>query len=169
MKPREARVVPERVWEIFNGIKALIEAMPDEIEMPAYMGNYQLSSDTAKCSGTPNCHMIVRALAEFFPVKVHDGYIVERVPLGLPESGCAGNNHYHHSWLTVIDEDATFIIDPWPLGVVTGPALFIRRKAFRFDDEHPFPELEEESFIGRTKAVITAMQAILNRSITVAT
>jgi hypothetical protein len=83
---------------------------------------------------------MTRALSKFLPVEVHDGFIVEL-------RGEEPKRHWH-SWLTRRGGDGKVIIDPWPLGVVSGPALFIQDYCFHFGpDQAPSSKyLEDQQF-----------------------
>jgi hypothetical protein len=82
--------------------------------MPAFLGWVRLPTELATMSTIPNCHAITRALANYFPVQVISGNMLE----WRDEATIA----HQHSWL-VPNENDGFIIDVWPLGCVSGPAL----------------------------------------------
>lgn len=124
MKPKIADDVPQADWDLFLQIREIIEALPRLLESPGFVFGVFLPKTQAITHFIPDCHTMTRALAKFLPVEVHDGLIVE-------QRGEDVKRHWH-SWLTRKDGDGKIIIDPWPLGVVSGPALFIQDYAFHF-------------------------------------
>lgn len=132
MKPKIADEVPQEDWELFDQIKEIIGALPELLTSPAYILGNWVPKDIAMSSFIPDCHTITRALAYFLPVDVHDGLIVE-------QRGEEVKRHWH-SWLTRKSSDGKVIIDPWPLGVVSGPALFIQDYCFHFGPDQTPPK-----------------------------
>jgi hypothetical protein len=154
MKPKIADEVPAEAWELLGKIRQIIDALPASIETPAYVVGVRVSPDVAISHIIPNCHVIARALANFFPVDVHDGTVSV-----LGEDG--RERRLNHSWLTLRDHDGLVIIDPWPLGVVSGPALFFQNYAYHFGPECSFLEHSGEKFESEVKATIEAMQMVI--------
>jgi len=138
LKPKIADIVPPEDWELFKEVKQVIEALPSLLNSPAYLLGTWLPKNVASSHFIPDCHTVTRALAEFLPVEVHDGLLVE-------QRGEEAKRHWH-SWLTRKGGDGKVIIDPWPLGVVSGPALFIQDYAFHFGPEQVPPHVEHPQF-----------------------
>jgi hypothetical protein len=55
---------------------------------------------------TLSCHMLARAVAKIFPVKVRDGYFAGR---------------FSHSW---VETEHGSVIDVYPVAVIGGPFMF---------------------------------------------
>lgn len=157
MRPHAARQVPEKAWEVFVRIEQILEALPEKIEFPAFMFGVRLDSDVAVSTGIPNCHVIAHALARFLPVDAHDGFVLVTGPNGK-------GRRLEHSWLTLRDSDASVIIDPWPLGVATGPAIFIQDYAYHFGPECSFLAHKGEKFTVEIDALAAAIEAVTKES-----
>ena len=98
--------------------------------------------------------MVARALAEFFPVEVHDGVVLE-----ARLDGTVGLRT--HSWLTPKNDGAGILIDPVPLGVLSGPVLVLRGNGYMHRRECSFPEHRGEEFLARVANTTQAMKATL--------
>lgn len=157
MRPKTAESVPKEAWELLATIRGIIEALPEEIEFPAYILGVRMESEAAVARGKPNCHMIAHALATVLPVDLHDGYVQVMGPDGRIRQ-------LEHSWLTLKDSDKSVIIDPWPLGVATGPAIFIQDYAYHFGPECSFLQHKSEEFLSQVDAIIAhiALDALLS-------
>jgi hypothetical protein len=156
MKPHIASEVPESIWGLFETIKHVIECLPKKIETDAYLFGLKIPRDVAVGNIIPSCHHINRALAEHFPVIVHDG--------GVLHINRAGEQiHLDHSWLTIAGQDQRWIIDPWPLGVVSGPALFMQGYAFDFQEVDTTSWRLPNSFIEVVEALSILMEGILQK------
>ncbi len=155
MKPHIASEVPEAIWELFETIKYVIGSLPPKIEADAYLCGVKLPREIAVRDVIPSCHHINRALAEHFSVIVHDG--------GVLHINKAGEHiHLDHSWLTVAEQDQRWIIDPWPLGVVSGPALFMQGYAFDFQEADTSSSRLPNSFIEVVEELSILIERILN-------
>jgi hypothetical protein len=115
-----ARNLTDADWQLFNAIHTILEALPQEIETDAFVLGIRLPRNQAVSHGVPNCHEMVRGLAPFLPVEIHDGYVAQ--------SRDGKEVKYEHSWLTRIDGNPQIVFDPWPLGVVSGPAVFYQNQ-----------------------------------------
>ena len=154
MRPHIANQVPESIWELFKTVKNVIERLPPKIETDAYLFGLKIPRDVAIGEVIPSCHQITRALAEHFPVIVHDD--------GVLHINKAGEQcHLDHSWLTVVRQDQKWIIDPWPLGVLSGPALFVQEYAFNFQEVDTSSSRLPNSFIVVVEAVSLLIEKIL--------
>src|SRR5581483_8893526 len=97
--------------------------------------------------------MLTHALAKFLPVKVHDGHIVEfrdEKPRWLG-----------HSWLTRKGGDPQVIIDPAPLGSLSGPALVIQDIGFHYSWECSFLEHRGKIFKTHVASLAREIKKIL--------
>lgn len=156
MRPKIADTVPQEDWELFAKVAAAIEGLPKHISAPTYLFGLRLSREVARSKLIPNCHVVTRALAKFLDVDVHDGYVVERQ--------WDGTFKYHeHSWLTRKGTDGKIVIDPWPLGVVTGPAIFIQDYAFHFGHECSFLAHRTREFASEVAATRLALRKVFKR------
>lgn len=151
MRPHIAESVPEAVWVLLDEIRAVVQALPETLEVPAFILGVRISSDRATGTTIPNCHIIARALATILPVQVHDGVVTVGVVEGK-------SRICNHSWLTVEGQSPSFIIDPWPLGSVGGPTLFIQDYAYHFGPECSFLEHRSEEFTCHLEATIAAVR-----------
>jgi hypothetical protein len=150
LKPKIAEYVPRQAWELLDLVRQTIDALPELIETPAFIMGVRLGPDIAISKMIPNCHVVARAFASFLPVEVQDGTVSVMGP--------DGETRVHkHSWLTLKGCDPLIILDPWPLGVVSGPALFLQDYAYHFSPEPPFPENQGEEFESQVEAVTNAM------------
>ena len=157
MRPKTAESVPESAWKMLSTIRSILEALPEEIEFQTYLLGVPVNSKTAFTHGKPNCHAIARALAIFLPVDVHDGCVQVIGPDGRIRQ-------LEHSWLTLKDSDQSVIIDPWPLGVATGPAIFIQDYAYHFGPECSFLQHRTAEFQSQVDAIVAhiALDALTN-------
>ena len=153
MKPKVAEIVPSEAWELLDQIRQVIDALPVTLEAPSFILGVRVGAEVATSNLIPNCHEIARGIAELFPVDVHDGYVKTLDPSGK-------ERHHEHSWLTLKDGDPRIIIDPWPLGSVGGPTIFIQDYAFYFGPECSFLIHRSERFLVHTDVVIEAMRTI---------
>ena len=156
IRPKIAETVPEEDWKIFVKVQAIIEGLPDELQMTAYFSGVRLPRDVAVRHLIPNCHVFTWALAKFLPVDVHDGHIHE-----LRAGG--EEKRHHHSWLTRQGGDGKVIIDPWPLGTVSGPALFIQDYCFHFGNECSYLEHRSEDFLRQVAALRLEIRKVIKR------
>lgn len=157
MRPKTAESVPEAAWEILESIRSILETLPEEIEFTTYIFGVPMNSELAVTRGKPNCHAIARAVATFLPVSVHDGYVQVMGPDGRIRQ-------LEHSWLTLKDSDQLVIIDPWPLGVATGPAIFIQDYAYHFGPECSFLQHRTAEFQSQVDAILAhiALDALVS-------
>jgi hypothetical protein len=153
IRPKIADTVPQEDWQLFEQIRWIISELPEILETNAYLFGIRLSRAEATFKTIPNCHVFTRALAKFLPVDVHDGFVVEHR---------GGKAHKHdHSWLTRKGGDGRIIIDPWPLGVVSGPALFIQDYAFHFGPECSFLHTRTPEFVRDVAALRLAIRKVV--------
>lgn len=147
MRPKPAESVPEEAWRILESIRGILESIPEEIEFTTYLLGVAVKSESVVTRGKPNCHVIARAIASLLPVDLHDGFVQVVGPDGRIRM-------LDHSWLTLKDSDGQVIIDPWPLGVATGPAIFIQDYAYHFGPECSFLAHKTEAFLSQVDAVL---------------
>lgn len=95
MRPLALELVPPADVELLERIRAVVQAMPD----------VDLGSKEDGEKILLSCHMVARALAEYFPVSCVDGEFV-----------CG----FMHSWLLTPEGN---VIDPYPILVLGGPYL----------------------------------------------
>ncbi|MEX1063912.1 MAG: hypothetical protein WD898_01205 [Candidatus Paceibacterota bacterium] len=134
MTPYAITVAPHSDLQVLAKIIKVMEYMPD-IELP----------DKEEVS----CHMIARALAEFFPVQYKDGY--------FPRKG------YQHSWLVTQTGN---VIDAYPWAIVGGPVMLDMRLGSPWNgmfQAHPLLSLENEEFKRNTQTVTEAMREVINK------
>lgn len=153
MRPKIAETVPAEAWELLGKIRQIIDALPELIEVPAFIMGVRVSSDVAISKTIPNCHVLVRAIASVLSLSVHDGQVCV--------IGAAKEIRQHaHSWLTLPGHDSSIILDPWPLGVVSGPALFIQDYAYHFGPECGYLEHRDEEFLTHVDEVTKLVRKI---------
>ncbi|MDP3947122.1 MAG: hypothetical protein Q8Q41_00305 [bacterium] len=96
MTPYATRYITEEDLALFAQLRAAIERLPDlDLELDEEGQKIDLS-----------CHMLARAAAKVFPVRVRDGYF-------------AGN--YQHSW---VETPGGHLVDLYPIAVIGGPIMF---------------------------------------------
>lgn len=154
MRPKVAEQVPEKTWQVFAEIRAVLEALPEMIEFPTFIMGIRVNPDLAVSRGIPSCHVVAHAFARFFPVNVHDGYVMV---MGPDEKV----RKLEHSWLTLHDSNPSIIIDPWPLGTATGPAIFIQDYAYHFGPECSFLSHKGEEFETQVEALSASIARIM--------
>ena len=93
MTPYVRQLISESDYQIFLGIRQVVEKLPD------------LTLDDGNEGDEISCHMLVRALKPFFPVNVCDGFFY---------------GYYQHSWL---ETKGGHVIDIYPVGILGGPIL----------------------------------------------
>lgn len=71
-----------------------------------WMGDLELGLDEDGKPVILSCHILARAVAKVFPVRVRDGYFVRS---------------YDHSW---VETSGGHPIDPYPVAVIGGPIMF---------------------------------------------
>lgn len=154
MKPMIAELVPAEAWQMLDQVRAVVAALPDSIETPAFIMGMRLSLDVAVSNIVPSCHHVTRALAQFFPLIVHDGIV----------KAARGDQmlEFEHSWVTIKGIDQNIILDPWPLGVVSGPALFLQDYAYRFGPECCPIFLGTEEFESQVDSLTVAVQDVID-------
>ncbi len=156
MRPKIADDVPQEDWDILVKIRAIIEGLPQTLVTQGFLFGMPLPRDMAESRVIPSCHVFTRALAKFLPVEVHDGMIIE--------IKADGKEHGHeHSWLTRKGSDGKIIIDPWPLGVVSGPALFIQDYGFHFGNECCFLGHLSKQFTFQVAALRLEIRKVMER------
>ena len=108
MDPHVLKVFPKEVAEIFFDIKNIFENLPQE-------ENVVRQSKTG-LDRVISCHMICRALENFFPVECSDGYFMSKMN--------------PHSWLVPKARWSVepyfyerYIIDPYPCLAASGPIM----------------------------------------------
>ena len=95
MKPYALKVIPPEDVFLFGKIKKAIEDLP----------HVNLGRDEKGREIELSCHMLARAVAKFFPVRVRDGFYANMLP---------------HSW--VVTENG-HLIDIYPMATIGGPIL----------------------------------------------
>lgn len=153
----QENLIKDETLRLFDEIKNVVLALPDRIaeEGPVFLMGIRFSEGELEAEFTPSCHEITRALAEFFPVNVHDGFVAEQLDDGRERC-------WQHSWLTPFEDDDT-IIDPIPVGVVSGPILATRKHGFcHYRRECSFLFIRGEEFEARLADTVRAMKAVLN-------
>jgi len=156
MRPKIAEMVPQEDWEILTKICAIREGLPDEMVTGGFILGMRMPRSIVKSTWIPSCHMFTHALAKFLPVHVHDGR--------LTEVRHDGKEHRHeHSWLTRKGSDGRIIIDPWPLGTVTGPAIFIQDYGFHFGNECCILEHRSKEFMFHVAALRLEIRKVMER------
>lgn len=158
MKPFIAEKISAECWALFWEIKKVVEALPSRLIGPVFFVDTPIDTDFAEARFIPDCHIMNRALAPFFPVEVHDGIVSE-----IPPSGVL-NIHYH-SWLTMKGGDEKVIIDPWPLGSVSGPALFVQDCALHFGPECSMLHIRESKFQKYLEITTEAVRKIVDNEV----
>ncbi|MBI1755162.1 hypothetical protein HY250_02695 [Candidatus Azambacteria bacterium] len=132
--------VPKEDIKIFREIRLVVEELPDV--------EFGKGPD-----GEPiviSCHMLTRALAEYFPVKAKDGFMV---------------NIWQHSWL---ETKGGFIIDPYPIALVGGPILVVAKDSpwgsfYKKYLHGSFPDLMQEPFLSQVKLLTKVMGDTIER------
>ncbi len=158
MKPKIADTVPAEMWEVLETVRWVIDSLPDLIEVPAFILGQRMKSEVATSQIIPDCHVISHALARFLPVTVHDGTVSV---MGTKKDEV---RLLSHSWLTLQGVDDSFILDPWPLGSVGGPSVFIQDYAYHFGPECCFLQHRSEEHLAYVDAVASEIGLILNNS-----
>lgn len=156
MKPKIAEMAPAYAWELLGQVRQLVDALPELIEVPAYVMGVRVSADIATAHTIPNCHIMARAIATLFPVDVHDGKVSVMAADGK-------RRILDHSWLTLQGYDPAIILDPWPLGSIGGPTLFIQDYAYHFGPECSYLEHRGEEFCSHLEAVTKVVQQTAKR------
>lgn len=156
MKPKIADEIPEEVWGLLGRVRKIIADLPATIEAPTFITGVRVGTDIAISHIIPDCHTIARALAAFLPVNLHDGVV-------LVKGADGETRELRHSWFTIRNHDPRIILDPWPLGVVSGPALFIQDYAYHFGPECSFLEHREERFLCHVDAVTQVVRSIIEQ------
>lgn len=154
MKPKFFDEVPPETFDLFTRIRSAILALPREISAPAFICGIRLDKRFGSSQKIPNCHIVARAVGALCPVDVHDGYVFGRNYDGR-------DARFNHSWLTHSGYDPRIIIDPWPLGTVSGPALFVQGWGPHFGPESPFLEQPSEEFQVDVEAVTQALRLVM--------
>lgn len=158
MRSKIAEQVPSEDWVLLAQISSILDGLPETIPCSAYIYGTRLGREIAESAIIPNCHVITRALAYFLPVIVHDGTVSEYV---LEEGRVC---QHRHSWLTRKGGNESIIIDPWPLGSVSGPAIFIQNYAFRFQEGlFRFPPIRIPEFRSEVAATRLAIRKVMQR------
>lgn len=108
MIPLVMSAFPKDVLQLFFDIKSVFENIPQ--------GSVLIRKNKSGNDRVLSCHMICRALANFFPVSIRDGYFVGK--------WCP------HSWLVPRARWSVepyfyenYIIDPYPWMAANGPIL----------------------------------------------
>lgn len=141
MIPYVMSKVPKEDLKIFREIRLVVEDLPD-----VEFGNGP--------DGEPiviSCHILARALAEYFPVKVKDGYIL--------------GHWWKHSWL---ETKGGFIIDPYPVALLGGPILVAVKSSpwrsfYKESPEGSFPDLIQEPLLSHVKLLKRVMGETIER------
>lgn len=95
MTPHAATLICEDDIKLFERIRCAVVNMID----------IDLGTDEGGERIILSCHILARAVAKLFPVKVRDGYFLKV---------------YDHSWVTT---RAGNVIDTYPVGIVGGPII----------------------------------------------
>lgn len=154
MRPKVSEKVPEGAWEVLTQVRNILESLPEEIEFPAFICGVRVGPEIAVSRGIPSCHVFAHALARFFPVNVHDGFVLV---MGPDDRG----RRLEHSWLTLRNSCSSVIIDPWPLGVATGPAIFIQDYAYHFGPECSFLAHKGEQFESEVEMLVALIAKVI--------
>lgn len=96
MTPYAERFISEEDLALFTRIRKAVEQM----------GNPDLGSDEEGRPVILSCHILARAVAKVFPVRVRDGYFAW---------------NYDHSW---VETPSGHLIDPYPVAAIGGPIMF---------------------------------------------
>jgi hypothetical protein len=154
MRPKIAEIVSSEDWQLFEQIKAILSELSDTFTCRAFILNLPVSRDIAESNLFPDCHTITRALKYFLPVTVHSGHIFEK------RVGDELTHAHQHSWLTRTGGNDRIIFDPVPLGVVSGPALYIQNYAFHFKQtDKLYLPMKSRKFRAGVAAVRLAIRA----------
>ena len=156
MKPKIAETVLREDWELYEHIRTIITALPEELTTHAFIFGLRMPRSMAESHLIPDCHTFARALSRFLPVDVHSGIITEIRPDGQ-------ERRHEHSWLTRKGSDGKVIIDPWPLGSVSGPALFVQAYGFHFANECDFLYHQTRKFKWGVAALRFAIRKVLKK------
>ena len=104
MKPYVLERIPPNILSLFCQVREVVAQMPDvDLGTRSDGGRATGRIDNGKIR--ISCHVLTRALAACFPVKVKDGYF-----MGI----------WEHSWLVA---EGGFTIDPYPVALVGGSIL----------------------------------------------
>lgn len=117
MIPYACGVINKEDQKMFSQIEKIIENL-EEVDLGEESGGRKILI---------SCHLLAKALINFFPVEVHDGYFCQKP--------------YSHSWLTT----ERSIIDVYPIAVIGGPIL-IDRTAGPLRRQYLEEELPETAF-----------------------
>ncbi len=96
MTPFVRSLLPEEDINLFEKIRIIVQAFPD---------NLDLGKDSKNKPVKLSCHILAHALGRPFTLEVKDGYF---------------HPHYEHSWLETRNGH---IIDVYPVGILGGPFL----------------------------------------------
>ncbi len=94
--PYAQQFIPREELELFTQIKRVIE----HLEIPDL--GFNENGDPIALS----CHVLARATAQVFPVRVRDGYFA---------------GHYNHSRVETL---CGHLIDVYPIAMISGPIMF---------------------------------------------
>lgn len=155
MRPYIAREVSSETWKLFHQMRDVFLRLPDSFVVPCFFDGEMIPLEIAEATLHPNCHMLTRAFAKVFPVRVHDGYLAQTRVDGQTV-------HLHHSWLTPRSESAS-IIDLQPLGVVTGPILLLKKYSLEYGPECSFLLRQEVEFRTYVAIISREVKKIANR------
>ena len=139
MKPYAFSRVNEKDQKMFSQIKKIISRMPE----------VDLKLDNSGQKRLVSCHTLARAIATFFPMKVHDGYFFKSA--------------YHHSWLTT----KSCLIDVYPIAVIGGPIL-IDSTCFtpwssQYVDQDIAINAQDERFLDDVKKIVAAIDLTIKK------
>ena len=95
MTPYVLSLFPREDIDIFWQIKRLVDRLPD----------VDLGKDESGESVVLSCHILCRAIARLFELKVEDGLFADI---------------FNHSWLVT---NCGNVIDPYPVGILGGPII----------------------------------------------
>src|SRR3989344_1025097 len=150
MRPKIADDVPLEAWTLFEEVRRIITALPPLLEGEVFLFGIKIDKETAVKNYIPNCHVVTEALGKFLPLDPHHGLINTWYRDGKLRK-------LQHAWLTLRGLDEWIVIDPWPLGVVSGPALFIQDYSFHFGQK--FSLLKTPEFESDLETVVKAIRA----------
>ncbi len=122
MTPYATRHIPKESLDLFNQIRTAITAMKDP--------DLGWNEDGNRI--TLSCHMLARAVAAVFGLRVCDGYF--------------SNELYDHSWVLTPQGQ---IIDTYPIGGIGGPIMFDNGRyspCSRLYTEHPARKISRRRF-----------------------
>jgi hypothetical protein len=144
MDPHVLPVFPKDVVRLFFDIKSVFENIPQEkvLVQKTESGNDRVIS----------CHMICRALANFFPVDCRDGYFVGKLcPHSwlIPKARWSVEPYFYEN----------YIIDPYPWLTASGPILvysFAHSPWKKIYQETDLPDVNDPSILCEEDIIVVS-------------